>query len=215
MVRDELLNDPETAMRLMLDGRQARIWTALPGIVTKVDMAQMTVHVQPTIQGTIELENGNFENVDLPILPNLPIVFPSAGGFTLTLPIAVGDEVLAVFSSRCIDAWWQSGGVQKPMEARMHDLSDGFAIPGPKSQPKKLANISTTAAQLRLDDGSAYIEIDDDGKIKLKTDELTVDGDLKCTGEVTANSETLPVTLSAHVHTGVTTGPGSTGGPVG
>ena len=33
------------------------------------------------------------------------------------------------------DSWWQSGGIGVPIESRMHDLSDGFAILAPTSQP--------------------------------------------------------------------------------
>ena len=65
----------------------------------------------------------------------MPVVFPGGGGFALTFPVAAGDECLVVFASRCIDAWWQSGGVGEPMEPRMHDLSDGFALIGVRSQP--------------------------------------------------------------------------------
>lgn len=56
--------------------------------------------------------------MDLPILPDVPVVFPGGGGFALTFPVAAGDECLVVFASRCIDAWWQSGGVGEPMEPR-------------------------------------------------------------------------------------------------
>ena len=56
MDRAQLLNDPEEALRLALDGRQSTIWTSIPGIVTEVDLVKMTCSVQPSIQGTIENE---------------------------------------------------------------------------------------------------------------------------------------------------------------
>lgn len=180
--RSQLLNDAEQAMRLVLDGRQATMWTAMPGIVTAVDLAKMTCSVQPAIQGTIENENGALQNVNLPLLVDVPIVFPSAGGFAITFPLAAGDEVLVVFGSRCIDAWWQSGGINRAMEARMHDLSDGFAIPGPKSQPNVLGTISATDVQIRNAAGSVYLSIGADGKIGFKnatTDLKTVLTDLQ------------------------------------
>ncbi len=216
--RDQLINDPETAMRLALDGRQATIWTAMPGIVKKVTLADMTVEVQPAIQGTIEDETGAMQSVNLPLLVDVPIVFPSAGGFTITLPVAVGDEVLVIIASRCIDAWWQSGGIQRPMEARMHDLSDGFAIPGPKSQAKKISGISSTGVQIRNDAGTSYVEIAADGKIKLvSSSEIDITGNLKVTGTiaatstVTGNTATTPISLTTHTHTsGI---PGNPTGP--
>jgi hypothetical protein len=35
----------------------------------------------------------------------------------------------------------------------MHDLSDAFCIVGPQSQAKKIGGISTSAVELRSDDG--------------------------------------------------------------
>ncbi len=152
-------------MRLVLDGRQSSIWTAMPGIVQSVDLEAMTCEVQPAIQGTIEDENGVLQSVNLPILVDIPICFPNAGGFIITFPMAKGDEVLVVMASRCIDAWWQSGGIQRPMEARMHDLSDSFAIPGPRSQPNVATSISSTDLEIRNKAGSVYISITSGGKI--------------------------------------------------
>ena len=217
--RASLLNDPEEAMRQVLDGRQSTIWTALPGIVESVDLSTMTCSVQPAIEGTIQDEYGVIQSVKLPLLINVPLVFPSAGGFTITMPIAQGDEVLVVFSCRCIDAWWQSSGVQRPMEARMHDLSDGFAIPGPKSVPNKISGISSTALQIRNDAGTTYIEIAANGKINLvspagvdvTTPLLNVTGNLLVSGTITGPGA---ISLTTHKHSGVTTGAGTSGGPV-
>ena len=136
--------EPVEALRAALDGRQAEMWTALPGIVQSFDPAAMTVSVQPAVAGRISDEAGKAASVDLPILPDVPVVFPGGGGFALTFPVAAGDECLVVFASRCIDAWWQSGGVGEPMEPRMHDLSDGFALVGVRSQPHRLSPVSYT-----------------------------------------------------------------------
>lgn len=164
----QLTNDQEEALRLVLDGRQVSMWTAIPAIVQRVNFATMTCDVQPAIQGMVVDKNNKVTPVNLPLLINCPIVFPSAGGFTITLPLEATDEVLVVFASRCIDAWWQSGGFNNlPMELRMHDLSDGFAIPGPRSVPEVISNISTTNLQIRNDEGTTYVEISDDGKIRL------------------------------------------------
>lgn len=163
--RLQLLNDTETAVRIALDGRQSVIWTALPCIVNSVDLVAMTLEAQPAIQGVVTNENGVEEFVNLPLLVDVPICFPNAGGFILTFPIASGDEVLIIIASRCIDSWWQSGSIQKPMEARMHDLSDGFAIPGPRSQPRVVSGISSTETQLRNIAGNTYLSLTAGGKI--------------------------------------------------
>lgn len=215
--RNQLLNDAEEAQRVVLDGRQSTIWTAMPGIVKAVDLTKMTVSAQLAIQGVIENEDGSTQSINLPLLVDVPIVFPSAGGFTITFPIAVGDEVLVVFASRCMDSWWQSGGVGRPMEARMHDLSDGFAIPGPKSQPNVVGGISATALQIRNNAGTSYIEIAANGAIKIVAPiGLTVQGNMHVTGGIITDADVNAdgVSVKTHVHTGVTTGGSNTGGPV-
>ena len=160
MDRRERLDDPVEAQRAALDGRQAEIWTALPGIFQSFDPEALTAAVQPAIRGEVTGETGAARAVDMPLLVDVPVVFPHGGGYSLTFPIRQGDECLVVFASRCMDAWWQSGGVQSPAEGRMHDLSDGFAIPGPWSQVTKIGSVSASAVQLRSDDGASYVEIE-------------------------------------------------------
>lgn len=159
MRREERLDDPEESLRLAMENAQSQMWTALPGIVTAVDLGKQTVSVQPAIQGSVSDPEGNSSSVNLPLLVDVPIVWPRAGGFAVTFPVAAGDEVLVVFSSRCIDSWWQSGGVGAQAEARMHDLSDGFAIIGPTSQAKKLASVQTDGVEMRTEARDTYIKL--------------------------------------------------------
>ena len=212
----QYLNDNEEALRLSLDSRQSNIWTCMPAIVQSVNLTQMTIEAQIAIQGRYEAPDGSVNYVNISKVVDCPIVFPSAGGFLITFPIAEGDEVLIMFASRCIDAWWQNGGyLNKPMEFRMHDLSDGFCIPGPRSLPNVATGISATDCQIRNDAGSTYISITSDGKIKLVSSVgVEVTGDLKVSGEVTAMTATIPIPLSTHLHPGVTAGGADTGAPI-
>ena len=233
MNREERLDDPEESLRLALENAQANIWTAMPGIVTAVDLAAQTVSVQPAIQGVVSNPDGTTQTVNLPLLVDVPIVWPRAGGFALTFPIAVGDEVLVVFGARCIDSWWQSGAVGAPAEARMHDLSDGFAILAPTSQPKKFANVSSTNVQLRDTAGTTYVEITPGGKarvvgasaIDIEAPTINLNGSsavnvtaptIALNGQVTQASGSFSIggiVFGTHKHTGVQSGPSNTGGP--
>lgn len=159
MDRREQLDDAEESLRLAMEGQQAKLWTALPGIVTAVDLVKQTVSVQPAIQGEWTAPDGTVSAVDLPLLVDVPVVWPRAGGFAITFPIVINDEVLVIFSSRCLDAWWQQGGVQPQAEPRMHDLSDGFAILAPTSQPKKLSAVQTDGMEMRTEDRGTYIRL--------------------------------------------------------
>jgi phage baseplate assembly protein gpV len=193
----------------------------------------MTCTVQPAINGQVRDESGALTGVELPLLVDCPVQFPAGGGCTLTFPVKAGDECLVVFSSRCIDAWWQSGGVQVQPELRMHDLSDGFALLGFRSQPRVIGNISTTAAQLRTDDGAAFVEVNStshainattsgaatvsaQGGITLTAPLVTINGDVQVNGKVGTTGDVTAGTISLqqHKHGGVTPGSGNSGAPV-
>lgn len=193
MDRRERLDDDEESLRMAMEGQQAKIWTALPGIVAAVDLAAQTVSVQPAVQGQTTNEAGDVSNVNLPLLVDVPICWPRAGGFAITFPVAAGDEVLVVFASRCIDSWWQSGGVGAQAEVRMHDLSDGFAILAPTSQAKKLSDVQTDGVEMRTESRSTFIRLTE-GTIFIKGDIVhegnnTQTGNLQRTGTSTTTGK--------------------------
>lgn len=119
----------------------------------------MTCTVQPTIRMRARGPDGAVTSIQLPLLVDCPVQFPAGGNCTLTFPVAQGDECLVVFASRCIDGWWQSGGVQEQAEPRMHDLSDGFVLLGTRSRPRALSGVSTASTQLRSDDGATFLDL--------------------------------------------------------
>ena len=155
--------NPNTERQNYLNARSnsIKLRVAIPGIIQSFDSAAQTVVVQPAIREKMCI-NGDEKWVDIPLLVDVPVIFPRAGGYALTLPIKPGDECLVVFGDMCMDGWWQSGGIQNQVECRRHDLSDGFAIVGLWSQPRVLNNYSINSAQLRNDAGSAYLEIKGD-----------------------------------------------------
>lgn len=234
----ERWDDPEEALRVAMDGLKSGLWTSMPGIVQSFSAGAITATVQLAIKGVVHTPDGNAQFVNMPLLVDVPVHFPRGGGCTLTFPVAKGDECLVVFAARCIDSWWQSGGVQAPAEHRVHDLSDGFAFVGFFSQATKISGISTTKAQLRSNDGSTYVELDPTGKIvnvaapggmTLNTPTVTItgvinvqnansaatamaiNGNTNFTGQVSANGHRID---DSHKHSGVTTGSGNTGTPL-
>jgi len=241
MDRRERFSDDEEMLRMVSDSEQATMWTALPVYVVEYNPAQMTCDLQPTTQCRQQNPDGSFVYVSVPVLRDCPVIFPTGGGFTLTFPIAPGDEGLAIFSSRCIDAWWMNGGVQAPTEIRMHDLSDGFYLPGCRSTPRVLANLSTGTTQLRSDDGKTFIEVAGGGIVNITApteinlnspvvnvagiiavqnenniaEPCTINGQINATGDVIAGTNAANISLLNHVHTGVQRGTGSTDSPTG
>ncbi|MFK7406925.1 Gp138 family membrane-puncturing spike protein [Acinetobacter baumannii] len=207
-----LLNTINDAIKAAL----AVVWTNLPCIVESYDDDAQTVSVTPAIQIPVMREDGSMELVDLPLIPDVPVCWPKAGGFALTFPVKQGDECLVHFSSRCIDLWWQNGGIQPPFENRKHDLSDGFATFAPQSQPKRLKNVATDAAELRNDAGNAKIRINDAGELEFLGTKATFNcpvemkGGLGVLGVLKNNDVDVG---SGHGHTKVQQGNGESGPP--
>lgn len=155
-----LAGGEQQAMKVLSDTIFSMLRVSMPGIIQSFDPIACTCTVQPAISGQVADETGEFKSAPLPLLVDVPVVFPRGGGCTITFPVKAGDECLVVFSDRCIDFWWQNGGVQEPVDPRQHDLSDAFAFIGPQSQAEVIGNISTSTLQMRTDDGAAYIELD-------------------------------------------------------
>lgn len=222
MDQRERHNDSLAALKIAQRGHQAGIWTAIPGIIDSFDPATMTATVQPAIQMTVRDTQGRTTPGNRPLLLDCPVQFPAGGGCSLTFPVKPGDECLVVFASRCIDAWWQSGGVQGQAEPRMHDQSDGFVLLGFRSQPRIIPSVSTSAAQLRSDDGQAFVEINPSshainattpGPLTLTAPTVTINGNLQLNGRMTATGDVKGGSISLDNHTHPDAQGGSTGAP--
>ena len=233
----------EEGVRAAVLGVRAQMWTSLPGIIVSYDAAKNTAEVQPAVQGIRRKEDGKLEYETLPVCPDVPVCFPHGGGYTMTIPIKKGDEVELRFAARNIDGWWDQGDVQKPLDRRMHDLSDAMAFPGPMSKKKTIKNISTDKLQIRSDEDTPklLVELDTAGKkVSIKNDGLTIvidknsgkititapteivldcplvtlTGELKAVGEITAKKNSDNIHVTTHLHSGVTSGPSQTAPPV-
>ncbi|WP_339053974.1 Gp138 family membrane-puncturing spike protein [Arsenophonus endosymbiont of Crataerina pallida] len=151
--------DQQQLLEVFRHAISSQLRVAMPAIVQSFDASKVTCVVQPAIKGALTDTKGNSQSVNLPLLVDVPVVFPRGGGVTMTFPIKSGDECLVVFADRCIDFWWQNGGIQEAIDPRQHDLSDAFAFVGVQSQKQKISQISTDAMQLRSDDGATYFEV--------------------------------------------------------
>lgn len=180
----------------------------------------MTCSVQMATQMQVFEKDGTWSWASLPLLEDVPLCFQGGGGYALSFPVAAGDEALIVIAHRCIDAWWQNGGVQPQAEFRMHDLSDGFALPGVRSQPRVIPNVSTDSVQLRSDDGLAYVELAGNhvcnvrapGGINLNGVTIDAAGNLVSPTTLTGTQNVFGdgVPLKGHVHAGVSRGGSNT-----
>ena len=207
--------DTSELSETLLKSHSAGLRVCMPGIIQSFDPDTVTCVVQPALKGAITDASGNVVSADYPLLTDVPVVFPRGGGVSLTFPVKAGDECLVIFADRCIDFWWQSGGIQEPVDLRQHDLSDAFAIVGPQSQANKISGISTNSVQIRTDDGGSFIELTQGGAININSSLVTINGNVQVNGEITSSGDQVAAGISqtGHKHGGVQSGGSTTGVP--
>lgn len=150
---------PETEIQQKgLENLKNSIRVSSPGIVKSFDAEKQTVSVQLAVRERVNFD-GEIDHKDVPLIVDVPIFMPRAGGYSLTLPVAVGDECLVVFGDNDYGAWWQSGGVQNEIFRRRHDLNDAFAIVGIWNQTRTVSDYSGNSVQIRNEAGDSLVEI--------------------------------------------------------
>lgn len=196
-----------------IDARLKDLHTSMPGIIETFDAEKQLATIQPAIRRIFVTRDGEKEILvpsDLPILINVPIIFPRGGGFSLTFPVKQGDECLLVFCERSIDNWHETGKVKVPGAKRFHSLSDATAFVGLSSIPNKVPNYDPDNTVIKKDDDSVYIKLNEDKSLEIFTESdivaeaegdvnLTVGGQLDA--QITGNTNiTSPnITLDGNV----------------
>lgn len=69
-------------------------------------------------------------DIELPVFSEVPIINLQGGESYQAFPVSVGDYALLFFTERCFDGWYNGQDNILPLEYRMHDYSDGFALVG-------------------------------------------------------------------------------------
>lgn len=213
----QMLATPETATDLQIQQAQLNLHTALPAKVVSFDAVKQTV----TLAVQIKMQLADGSGADIPPLVDVPVSFPRGGGFAVTFPLRAGDEGIALFSERCIDGWWQSGGASLPLDFRLHDLSDAMFIPGVCSVPNAIAGFFTSGLSMQTLDGGTYIRIEN-GAIQIKGD-ITHNGNMThigntgqtgtfhASGEISSDTDISAAGISGKSHKH----PGDSGGKTG
>lgn len=221
-----------------VESRLKELHTSIPGIIETFNAEKQLASIQPAIKRIFVTRNGDKEILvpsDLPILINVPIIFPRGGGFSLTFPVKKGDECLLTFCERSIDRWHNTGKIEVPGARRFHSLSDATAFVGLSSLINKIPNYDNINTQFRSDDSKVEITLLDNGTISIKAEtkvivdcpdaeftgnikilgNLEVIGDSTLSSTVTSNGKDISDT---HTHIGSVTAPTgpqvNTGAPV-
>lgn len=198
---DQLLGDDYDAIMAALKQYSAEtLWTTLVAQVISYNPTKRTIEAQPLIKDLLLDENDEVQATTLPLLRDVPVIYPSAGIFEITFPITPGDECLILISKQCIDNWFIHGNLQPPFELRSFDLSDGFALLRPFSQPALAGKTipSSNEFQIRTSDGQTVISISPTNIVKIKTpmSHVEING---TNGNITVQGTAVDVTGSTSV----------------
>lgn len=103
------------------------VHTAFPGVVVKYDADKRRADIQPSLRR--RLPSGEY--AELPVIPDVPVLFPGTRQYTVCFPLEKDDEVLCVCMERSTDAWRDAGGADiEDADPRRFSLMDCAAIPG-------------------------------------------------------------------------------------
>lgn len=119
-------SDFEDAILAVVESRLVGMHVVLPGRIEKYDRDTFKANVKPLLK---KKYNDGTEQ-ELPIIVNVPVVWPRTANFEMSAPMERGDGVLLIFCERSLDAWLSKGGIVAPSDGRKFDLSDAIAIPG-------------------------------------------------------------------------------------
>lgn len=200
----------------VIDESLANLHTATIAKVTAV--GQTTINCKPVMARVVD-----GQKVQLPEFKAVPPCFMQGGGSYTAHPIAVGDYALLIFTERCFDNWYAGVDNEIPLEYRMHDYSDGFALVGINplggaiSIPDKITQIGDTVQKGDYEHegdraqtgdfsltGNMTVEGGEGGTINMANTTLNLtNGDIIVDG----------VSVKSHTHSGVQTGGGNTGTP--
>jgi hypothetical protein len=182
-------------IRAYVEDMLRRVNTSLPGRIESYNATTGKAEVQPLLREVY----ADGEELTLPRIANVPVVFPRTATASITLPLAKGDGVLLLFCQRSLDTWLSTGGIAKPDDVRMHSLTDAIAIPG--LLPFNIGGTGFTDLVIRR--GDAQFKIATGGKIALGTsaaellDEITKAFDEIATLSTTWGSPTTQVQASS------------------
>lgn len=190
----ELTQTLDTWFSARLEG----IHTALPAQVEKYDLNTRRASVKPLVK----LRMARGASVSIPVVDNVPVVFPGSAQALIHFPLSKGDGVLLVFSESALGNFLAGNGeeVSAENESRFQ-LTDAIAIPGLWAKAplagEDALTIQYQKTTVRLKGDS--VEIEASGGLTFEGD-LKVKGKIEAEGEVTANAMSAPVNLSTHIH---------------
>jgi hypothetical protein len=172
----------------------SNIHTSMPGVIQSYDNTKKKVEVLPLVKK--KFKNGQV--LSFPVISNVPVIFPGTNNAIISFPLSRGDGCLIIFSERSLERFLSSNLEEvEPQDPRKFSISDAICIPGLFSFSKPGRVGDNNQLEIYYDAGTVDIQGADNFAVKYN--------------ELKSKLDALQGQLTSHVHTGVTTGPGSSG----
>lgn len=186
----------EVIDRIMLDWRSAT-HSAFPAQISAYDAALGTVDVVPGIQREVPTDNPTepWALEKLPLLYNVPVMWPRGGGFAMTFPLRAGDWVLVVCAEQSTLLWRQTGLTHEaPGLIDPFGLNGLVALPGWFPDSAKLQGVSSSELVIGTEDGTTALRMNANGTVRVGDADTSVH--LKTDGTVHVGADGVPLALA-------------------
>lgn len=112
------------------DARAAEVYTSFPARVDAYDAGTKCADLVPMLRRALPTKDGDTIYEDMPVLPNVPIMFPQGDGMSITWALKKGSFVLVHVSMWGTAEWRKTGDLSDPGDLRLHHPANCFAFPG-------------------------------------------------------------------------------------
>lgn len=152
--------------------------TCYPGKIISFDGETQTCTCQIQVEDYYSGIEYSYLKQEAPVLVDVPVYVPQAGGWMLTFPVKEGDDCLVLYAQKGYDHWLYSGasetglvdGLPPAEHYREFSLRDAICIVGLRPIPRAIPNYNTEDAELRNEGLTHRITMKANGDIELHTD---------------------------------------------
>lgn len=167
------------AIRFAFGKMVSEMWVCIPGIIESYDQSSKRCTVRPAIN--ILMKDGSIETPAA--IKNVPVEWPSGGGFTILAPLPAGEPVEIHFSQRGITQFKESFAQSDPGNG-MFAKEDAVVRAGFGS--KSVTPATATGMSMQSDDGENYLYVENGiVKVKAVTKIIYDSPDVEFTGDLT------------------------------
>ena len=164
-----LFRDIAFAVKRLFGVELATVHTHIPCQVISFNAATNTCKLQPCLMRMRADDPNNFEEVQLPVLEDVPVQQLGSGTLFLSVAPAADSYGDLHVQERSIANWILKGGVVAPGTARKFDLADGFFVPSIGLCVPDLPVGPILADRIALRDkvGTTFVAVLDDGTVEI------------------------------------------------